>query len=102
MTERPQVATRKKRADCFSSPPSPSATYAVRLTEATMKVAFVVPVMTHFGHVTGVVVAHGLVKAGVAMREALCFRGACSQAQRGNDYQCNDIFRYHFESPRFG
>jgi hypothetical protein len=34
--------------------------------------------------------------------ESLCFRTARCQAQRGNDYQCYQIFGYHFESPRFG
>jgi hypothetical protein len=65
--------------------------YPVRLTETAIVVPVVV-MMTHMVPVAEFAMPRGLMKAAIAMIEALCVRGGHGQAQCGNQCQCKQFF----------
>ena len=65
--------------------------YPLRLTETAIVVAVLV-MMTHVVPMTEFTMTRGLMKAAIAMIEALRLSGGHGQAQCGNQCQCKQFF----------
>jgi hypothetical protein len=69
--------------------------HTARLTVSAVGMAVMVALMTHLVPVTGFAVTRVVMKAAIAMIEALRLSGGHGQAQCGNNCQCKQFFGQH-------